>query len=114
MAKLDCIEMFSEYQVRARRTQNPRLSPSEALEHALFGLASETGEILGIYQKALQGHEIDQNEVLNEVGDLMWFVAELCDCLGVNMGSVARQNIRKLETRYPNGFDPENSIHRKE
>lgn len=114
MNSLDRIEMFSEYQVRARRTQNPKLTPSEALQHALFGLSSETGEILGIYQKALQGHEIDQKKVLDEVGDLMWFVAELCDCLNVNMGVVARSNIKKLEGRYPDGFDPAKSVNRKE
>ena len=107
-------EMFSEYQISARRTQNPQLTPSEALKHALLGLSSETGEICGIYQKALQGHEIDQNKVVDEIGDLMWFIAELCDCINVNMGYVARNNIRKLEERYPNGFEADKSINRKE
>lgn len=104
------------YQKLAARTQNPILTPSEALQHALFGLSSETGEILGIYQKALQGHEIDEFKVLDEVGDLLWFIGELCDCLDAKLSWVAEKNIEKLKRRYPEpiGFTPELSIHRKE
>ena len=107
---------MDEYQVLAARTKNHKLTPSELLNHALFGLSSETGEILGIYQKALQGHEIDENKVLDEVGDLLWFISELCDCLDARLSWVANNNIDKLKRRYPEsiGFAPELSIHRKE
>ena len=47
---------FKDYQRQARRTQNPNLSPKEQLEHALWGLSAEVGEICGIHQKKHQGH----------------------------------------------------------
>ena len=104
---------FNEYQDLARRTQNTKLTNRGRLDHALFGMASECGEILGIYQKEFQGHEVDEDKVVDEMGDLLWFVAELADCLNVELDFVARHNIDKLRKRYPgNGFDTERSLHR--
>lgn len=104
---------MNEYQDLARRTQNPELEDYERLLHALFGIGSECGEILGLYQKVFQRHELDEDKVIDEMGDLMWFVAELCDCLKVEMDFVGKHNIDKLLKRYPgDGFDAERSIHR--
>ena len=105
---------FNEYQVLARRTQNAELSREDMLNHALRGLASECGEINGIYQKALQGHEVDREHVAEELGDLLWFCAELADSIGVQLGSVANSNIVKLMARYPDGFDADRSVNRDE
>ena len=104
---------LNEYQDLARRTQNPKLTDGERLAHALMGLGSECGEILGIYQKMFQGHEVDEDKVVDEMGDLMWFVAELADCLNVELDFVAKHNIAKLLKRYPGaGFSAERSLHR--
>lgn len=105
---------FMIYQILAARTQNDKLSNTETLHHALFGLAGETGEILSIYQKGLQGHEIDTDKVVDEMGDLLWFLSELADCLNVDLDYVAEKNIDKLKRRYPDGFDAERSVHREE
>lgn len=104
---------FDEYQALARRTQNNKLTPHERLEHALFGLCSEVGEIHSIYQKAYQGHTVDPVKVKDEMGDALWFLAELSDVLGLRLDAVARENIRKLMARYPDGFSEEHSVHRK-
>lgn len=104
---------LNEYQDLARRTQNPALDEKERLTHALLGLASECGEILGIYQKVFQGHEVDEDKVIDEMGDLMWFLAELADCLKVELDFVGKHNIAKLLKRYPGtGFSAERSLHR--
>lgn len=105
---------FYEYQDKAARTQNGKLNRNQRLNHALFGMCSEVGEIHGLYQKMFQGHPLNFSEVLDEVGDLMWFISELCDVLGVTMDDVAARNIEKLEERYPDGFDAEKSVHREE
>lgn len=105
---------FDEYQRLARRTQNPDLTDAQRLHHALHGLASEVGEIHGLFQKFYQGHEIDDEELVKELGDLLWFVAELADARAWCLGVVAERNILKLERRYPGGFDSERSIHRQE
>ena len=105
---------LNEYQKLAERTINKGLMPREMEMHALHGLASEGGEIHGIFQKSYQGHEIDAGELRKEVGDLLWFVAELCTVEGWEMEEVGEENIEKLRRRYPEGFDAERSLHREE
>lgn len=105
---------FAEYQKLARRTQNIELTLAEKENHALFGMASEVGEIHSIYQKVYQGHTMDYHRVIDEMGDLMWFMAELADAIGVSLDDVADHNIAKLRKRYPQGFDVEHSVHREE
>ena len=103
-----------EYQTAARRTQNPDLSPRERLEHASWGLAAEVGEVCGILQKKHQGHEINAVALRKEVGDILWFVGEMCDVYGWDMGAVAEENIAKLKRRYPDGFSRDKSVNREE
>lgn len=103
-----------QYQEAARRTQNPSLSPRDKLEHATWGLISEVGEITAIFQKMHQGHPVDTNALRKEIGDCLWFIAELCDTYHFDMGCVAEENIIKLRKRYPEGFKAEQSIHRAE
>jgi len=105
---------FNRYQELARRTQREDLAPRDRLEHALWGLGSELGEVMGLFQKTHQGHVLDENEVFKELGDVMWFMSELCDYLNVSLDYIAQLNISKLLGRYPDGFTPERSIHRKE
>lgn len=101
---------LNEYQSLARRTQNPKLNPHERKEHALMGMISELGEICSCYQKTHQGHPLIVNDVIDELGDLMWFVAEFCDVLRVDLDYVCERNIDKLRGRYPEGFASERSL----
>lgn len=105
---------FGEYQRQARRTQNKELTDEQRLNHALHGLASEVGEIHGLFQKVYQGHEIDEEELIKELGDLLWFAAEFADAKRWSLGVVAERNIAKLWRRFPEGFDSDRSIHRSE
>ena len=105
---------FDEYQELARRTQNPNLTVKDRRLHALHGLAGEVGEIHSLYQKAYQGHAILREDLLTEVGDLLWFIAELCDVENAFMSDVAWANIEKLRERYPEGFSAERSRERYE
>lgn len=103
-----------EYQAAAARTMNPKLDKRETELHALHGISGETGEIHSIFQKAYQGHAIDEGELMKEVGDLMWMIAELCTVEGWELDTVCKMNIEKLRQRYPEGFTTERSLHREE
>lgn len=105
---------FSEYQDAARRTQRKDLPIWATREHALYGLSSEVGEVLGLHQKVHQGHPLDENALRLEIGDCLWFIAELCDVYGFDLGEVAKANIAKLRNRYPVEFEAELSINRPE
>lgn len=100
------------YQRLSKRTMNGKISNEETKLHALHGLAAEVGEIHSIYQKQYQGHLIDRNHLVEEIGDLMWFVAELCTSIGESLEDVCSANVNKLMKRYPNGFSEERSVNR--
>lgn len=102
----------TEYQHLAARTINPALTAAETEAHALYGLAAETGELLGLYQKQLQGHTLDPEHAKKECGDICWMLAEYCTVNGWNLSEIMQLNIEKLRARYPAGFDSEHSLHR--
>lgn len=104
----------NHYQHLARRTQNTDLSIEDKRKHAAFGLMAEAGEIASLFQHYYQGQEIDRQKVLDELGDCLWMIAEMCDAYHATIMEVMRGNIAKLRTRYPEGFSTERSTHRHE
>lgn len=105
---------FDEYQRAARRTQNLKLDGEQMMHHALFGMASEVGEVLSIFQKEFQGHEITREKIIDECGDILWMMAELADAAGFTLNEAARGNVEKLWKRYPVAFDSVRSTNREE
>lgn len=103
---------FAEYHIEAARTIDYDLPIYDLIKHSLFGMCSEVGELNGLYQKSLVGHEFDEKHAKKEVGDILWFIAEYCTAMGWTLEEVARLNIEKLEKRYPDGFDTDKSVHR--
>lgn len=105
---------LNNYQKDASFTINRALSRKEQEMHALHGLVGEIGELHSIYQKVYQNHPFDSIHAQKELGDLMWFVAELCTSKGWELDDICQMNIDKLKDRYPEGFEAEKSLHRKE
>lgn len=103
----------NEYQKLAARTINDELSVKEVEMHALHGMVGEIGELHSIYQKVYQHHPLDTAHVKKELGDLLWFIAEYCTVRCWDLEEIMQMNIDKLCDRYPKGFDPQNSLHRK-
>lgn len=105
---------MNEYQKAAARFINQKLHREQVLDHALHGIAAEAGEIHSLFQKEYQGHPLDPAHLKKETGDLLWMISEVCTAMGWTLEDVAQTNIDKLTARYPDGFDPEKSLHRKE
>lgn len=105
---------MNEYQKLAARTINHENSPAEMEMHALHGMCGEIGELHSLYQKMYQGHQFDKEHAMKELGDLLWFMAEYCTACGFALEEVAKANLEKLKARYPEGFEEDKSLHRKE
>lgn len=105
---------LSDYQKQAQRTSNTS-DWSSKIENGIFGLCGEVGECADIYKKYMyQEHEFDKRHMVEELGDVLWYCAELASGLGVTLEDVARKNIDKLWRRYPEGFDSVRSTNRKD
>ena len=90
------------------------LDKKEMKMHALYGMASEVGELLGIFQKVYQGHEPDEEHIKKELGDALWMITEFCTANGWKLEDIEKMNITKLSNRYPNGFEAIKSLYRAE
>ena len=79
-----------------------------------LGLAGESGELLDLFKKWIfHNKALDKDHAKKELGDVMWYVAEIAHSMGWNLDEIMQMNIDKLKARYPEGFDPELSNHRK-
>ena len=102
-----------EYQRLAVTTLNTALSKKDVLINGVMGLCGESGEAIDIVKKHLaQGHPLDRDKLVKELGDIAWYLAETAYALDVPLSQVLEQNIEKLRARYPEGFECEKSIHR--
>lgn len=82
-----------------------------------IGLASESGEFNELLKKmCFQGKPINDDNLFHlkrELGDIMWYWTQACMALNLDPIEVIKENIHKLESRYPGGFDSWRSENRK-
>ena len=86
---------------------------------AALGIQAETGEFAEVVKKCIfQGKEMNEDtrfHAMRELGDVIWYWIHAVNALGYQPDEVIKENIRKLENRYPGGhFDVERSEVREE
>lgn len=98
---------FQEYQKAARDTA---IYPSfgAGYVYPAIGLANESGEVLGEIKKAIRDNKgvigpETKEKVKKELGDVLWYIANLGHELGIEMSDVAQANIDKLRSRKERG-----------
>ena len=62
----------------------------------------------------MQGHELDKEHLVRELGDVAWYLAEAATALDIPLEAVFQGNLDKLRQRFRNGFDTGASVNRKE
>lgn len=73
-------------------------------------LAGEVGELANHIGKGIyHGHGVSVERVKEELGDALWYIAGMCTIYGISLETVMRDNIAKLEKRYPSGYSSEAS-----
>lgn len=88
-------------------TQNPRLV------HGIMGCVTEAGEMMDNLKRAyFYGNTLDIANLKEEIGDMFWYLAILCDELNVSFDTIQTGNIAKLRTRYRNKFSKDDSDNR--
>jgi NTP pyrophosphatase (non-canonical NTP hydrolase) len=98
---------INEYQARAVTTAfYPRGKIEYNLAYLGLGLAGEAGEAAEKVKKLLRGdyglNKETKDKIINELGDVLWYIANLADELGVPMSDVFEANITKLDRRQKN------------
>ena len=95
---------LNEYQKKASKTAvYPELY---AFPYLATGLASEAGEVAGLVSKGIRGDNcgaVPNYELVKELGDVLWFVAQMATELEVDLEFIAETNVRKLTSRAERG-----------
>lgn len=75
------------------------------LVHAAMGVAGEGGELLDAVKKHwVYGKELDRENILEECGDAMFYIAVLLKHCGYTLEQAMQHNMAKLNKRYPEGY----------
>ena len=103
---------YKEYVSNVRRTE-AGASRRDRLLHAALGLVTESGEIADTMKRALfyESH-IDETNLIEEAGDVLWYLAVLLDALSSSFDEAMEANVAKLRMRYPGRFSPQEAQHR--
>ena len=105
---------INEYQALAMRTCNPDLAKQDILINGVMGLCGEAGEAIDLVKKHLaQGHPLDVEHLVKELGDVAWYLAETATAIDIPLETIFQMNIDKLKKRFPEGFDTDRSQTRK-
>lgn len=98
---------FDEYQTKSRKTAGYPAIGHPVIYPAL-GLVNEAGEVAGKIKKIFRdkGGEINDETraaLKAELGDVLWYAAQVCTELGLSLDDVADYNIEKLYSRLERG-----------
>ena len=93
-----------DYQIQAKETA---IFPKDkALEYLTLGLVGEAGEVANKVKKVIRdGHRLNnpKQNIRDEIGDVLWYCAMLCDWLEEDMGKIIEDNLAKLKSRKERG-----------
>lgn len=83
------------------------------MAHGAIGIASESGEILDqLKRHVYYGKDFDKVNILEEAGDILFYVAQILDACGYKLSDAMQKNIDKLTKRYGDKFTQEAANHR--
>ncbi len=107
---------IQDYQTRSRSTA---LYPDIGARYIYptLGLTNEAGEVAGKIKKIFRDrggvlNDADREALQGELGDVLWYLAQLCTDLGLSLDDVAQANLAKLASRQARGVLKGDGDHR--
>ncbi len=98
---------FNTYQTESRKTWGI-IPMNHPIVYPTMGLVNEAGEVTGKIKKIFRDQngqitEEDKQSLKNELGDVLWYLTQICTELGLTLEEVAETNIAKLASRQERG-----------
>lgn len=96
-------------------TPSADLDSTQRLLNGTLGLAVKSGEVIDTIKKHLfQGHSLNKSYIIEKLGDIYGYLVVSSSALNIELDAILQMNIDKLKARYPDGFEAERSVNRKE
>lgn len=98
---------FSEYQEQAKQTAKYPVI-GHGVIYPTLGLVNEAGEVAGKVKKIFRDKEgiigdAERTALMKELGDVLWYLAQVSTELGLSLDEIAEHNIAKLLDRAARG-----------
>ena len=98
---------FNDYQTKSRKTAKYPVIGHPVI-YPTLGLVNEAGEVAGKVKKIFRDKggiigEAEREALKSELGDVLWYIAQVCTELGLSLDEVAEHNIAKLYDRLERG-----------
>ncbi len=97
------VTSLEEYQKLSRRTAM-EVRTDHPIVYPTLGLTNEAGEFAGKVKKIFRDKqgvisEEDRQELKKELGDVLWYLAQLATELNLSLEDIASYNLQKLADR---------------
>jgi NTP pyrophosphatase (non-canonical NTP hydrolase) len=98
---MEDVSSLKEYQEACKVTAKKFETKEKEILTWGLGIAGEAGDVAGCIKKTF-AHDNDQREGIKEnIGDMMWYAAMICNFFDWDMQEILDNNIKKLKERYP-------------
>ena len=99
---------FKEYQKESAKSDMNIIINESNLAYYTLGLCDESGEVAGKIKKLYRDYKGElteeyKKEIAKELGDVAWYLSQLCTKLGISFEEVAQLNLEKLKSRLDRG-----------
>lgn len=92
---------IEEYQEMAKIAVQAHSNEKDEISHWVIGLTEEAGEVAGLVKhKYYNNDDVSVETIAEELGDVLWYIAAICNRLHIDMAKVAELNQAKLANRY--------------
>lgn len=88
---------LNEYQKESDKFTKTNIKNN--ISYSALGLAGESGEVCDKIKKSIRDGNLDRDSIILELGDVLWYLARICDNLQIDLDVVAKLNIQKLTSR---------------
>lgn len=106
MAKVKKIRNFNlkEYQAFCRKTAKKIKDKDKEIFIWGLGVAGEAGDVASCIKKTYAHKDNQKAGIRENIGDTLWYIAMICNFFNWDLQDILKENIEKLEKRYPKGF----------
>jgi len=88
---------FISYQERAKGTA--KKPAKDELTTRVLGLVGEAGEVAEEFKRYYRSGKLNKEAIIKELGDVLWYISAISDLLEIDLETVAKKNLEKLESR---------------
>ena len=98
---------YGKYQEQSRKTYGD-IKTDDPIVYPTLGLVNEAGEVAGKIKKIFRDKagiisEEDRQSLKGELGDVLWYLTQICTNLDLTLEEVAEYNLDKLFSRLDRG-----------